>query len=558
MPWADRLRRLLAPAHSPRNRTRLAVRPLEDRTVPAAIPLGPTGPNPPLPQLGDRVWRDLNANGLQDPGEPGIPFATLRLYKGDTLVGTTSTDGNGTYWFNRWNVTNGTPDPADDGLQPNTAYQVRIAGDQPALVGLRPTAADQGTDDLRDSDAVTTATGAVINLTTTADEIFPQYDAGYVPAATIGNLVWLDANNNGRKDPTEAGIPGVTVRLLDSNGAQVATTTTGADGSYLFTGLVPGTYVVEIAAGNFTPSGALVGTISSTGRPGQTGGPVEGLGTPDPDTVHADGTDVGTMENGVVRCKPVTVGATALTNRAVDFGFFQSSSLAGRVFLDKNSNGRIDPEDATGLAGVKVRAAGPAGVFVATTDDTGAYRFDGLPAGAYTVTKVSPPAGYKSTTPNLVRATLTSGATATVDFGEATTVDLRVTESATATVFGVGGTVILTYRVKNLGTQDATGVVLWAPVPIGFRYVGSKGAGATYDPATQRATVGTLAAGAEVTVRVWVQATQQIAAWARATVQGAEPEDNVANNSTGLVLTALSAGAVPLGPQGNTSPVWLS
>uniref|UniRef100_UPI00397E363C SdrD B-like domain-containing protein n=1 Tax=Salmonella sp. SAL4435 TaxID=3159890 RepID=UPI00397E363C len=76
---------------------------------------------------------------------------------------------------------------------------------------------------------------------------YTHYDLGYTAAATIGNLVWSDTNNNGVKDRTEVGLAGVTVRLLDAAGkVEVATTTTGGDGAYLFTGLLPGTYVVEI------------------------------------------------------------------------------------------------------------------------------------------------------------------------------------------------------------------------------------------------------------------------------------------------------------------------
>ena len=33
-----------------------------------------------LGALGDYVWHDLNANGVQDEGEPGINGVTVRLY----------------------------------------------------------------------------------------------------------------------------------------------------------------------------------------------------------------------------------------------------------------------------------------------------------------------------------------------------------------------------------------------------------------------------------------------------------------------------------------------
>jgi uncharacterized repeat protein (TIGR01451 family) len=523
-------------------------------------------PKAPFPQIGDKVWRDTNGNGVQDPGEPGLAFVTLQLYRGSALVGTTTTNGAGEYAFNRWNVTNGTADPADDGLKANTAYQIRVAADQPALVGLRPTLANQGTGnagELTDSDATATATGAVLDLTVGTDELYPNYDIGYTTAATIGNLVWHDANNNGVKDPTETGIPGVTVRLLNATGTtQVATTTTGADGSYLFTGLVPGTYVVEIASSNFAAGGALAGLASSTGKPGAVGGPVEGLGIPGPD-VKTDGTDTGILVNGTVRAQPVTVGASGLMeNRAVDFGFFHSATLTGKVFIDKNGNGRIDPEDTTGLANVKVRVAGPAGVFTGVTDAAGSYAIGAVPAGTYTVTEVAQPAGYRSSTPNLATTSVAGGGTATVNFGEARMVDLWVGERVNSVTVGQGGILTLTYRVKNLGTLDATGVVVTAPLPAGFHYVGSDTTGsvpAKYDPTSQRVNVGTLAAGAEAVVTLRVRVTQPGAVRLRATAQALETEDDVRNNTVSLVVTTVPAvmpAPMPLRTTGATS-AWI-
>ena len=50
--------------------------------------------------LGNFVWDDLNLNGIQDNGEPGVAGVTVNLYSGTgTIVGTVLTDSNGYYLF---------------------------------------------------------------------------------------------------------------------------------------------------------------------------------------------------------------------------------------------------------------------------------------------------------------------------------------------------------------------------------------------------------------------------------------------------------------------------
>ena len=109
-------------------------------------------------------------------------------------------------------------------------------------------------------------------------------------------------------DPGEAGVPGLLVQLLNGAGqpvlnpnGQPITTTTDANGNYLFTGLNPGVYEVLI-----TPP---PGYISSTGATGWPHGPYEpGL----PGTNYTNNADHGTeWSNGNVLAGPVTLGAPA-------------------------------------------------------------------------------------------------------------------------------------------------------------------------------------------------------------------------------------------------------
>ncbi|MGW2400795.1 SpaA isopeptide-forming pilin-related protein [Kitasatospora sp. NPDC001664] len=101
-------------------------------------------------QIGNRVWYDVDKDGIQDPGENPVVGATVRLYDSTgAIVGTMRTTARGEYYFDNSNVA-GT-------LRPNTRYTVKV--DLPAdyasggpLFQWVPTRADAGTNDFIDSD----------------------------------------------------------------------------------------------------------------------------------------------------------------------------------------------------------------------------------------------------------------------------------------------------------------------------------------------------------------------------------------------------------------------
>jgi hypothetical protein len=57
----------------------------------------PPGPFVGMGYLGDRVWLDLDRDGLQDFGEPGIPNVEVQLWSGTQLLASDFTDANGLY-----------------------------------------------------------------------------------------------------------------------------------------------------------------------------------------------------------------------------------------------------------------------------------------------------------------------------------------------------------------------------------------------------------------------------------------------------------------------------
>ena len=50
-------------------------------------------------EIGDRVWFDRNADGVQNPIETGIANVTVTLDGDFGFLATTTTDGNGNYLF---------------------------------------------------------------------------------------------------------------------------------------------------------------------------------------------------------------------------------------------------------------------------------------------------------------------------------------------------------------------------------------------------------------------------------------------------------------------------
>ncbi len=223
---------------------------------------------------------------------------------------------------------------------------------------------------------------------------------------SLGDRVWEDANNNGAVDVSETGVPNVTVRLYrDSNndgtpdGVAISTTTTGVTGTYLFTGLISDTYIVEIVP--------PVNYTSSTGTNGNAGGPNEGAGVPDPDN-DVNNDDNGVVTGSTIRSKPVTLNAAtepitdgdadSNTNRTIDFGIFQPLSVGHQVWKDANNNGVMDSGE-QGLPGITVTLFLSNGVAVSTTvtDAGGVYTFTNLIPGDYYL-EIVPAAGYASST----------------------------------------------------------------------------------------------------------------------------------------------------------------
>jgi len=191
----------------------------------------------PSAGLGDFVWNDINHNGIQDDGEPGIQGVTVILYTNGVASATTVTNSSGFYSFT--------------GLTPGSSTSYVVGFTAPS--GYTASVPYSGTDRTKDSNA-DLITGRTESVTLAPGEFNSTLDAGfYIPSAGLGDFVWNDTNKNGIQDEGEPGIAGVTV-ILYTNGVASATTVTNASGFYSFTGLTPGSST-SYAVGFTAPSG---------------------------------------------------------------------------------------------------------------------------------------------------------------------------------------------------------------------------------------------------------------------------------------------------------------
>jgi uncharacterized repeat protein (TIGR01451 family) len=187
------------------------------------------------------------------------------------------------------------------------------------------------------------------------------------PACVSGN-VYVDSNNDGVKQSTEKGIARVKVTLTgtdDLGNSIQLTTITDCNGAYDFGNLRPGTYTLS----ETQPSCYLDGK----------------------DTIGSQG---GTAGNDVLSNIVLSSGVKGTGN---NFGELKSASLSGFVYLDKNGDGNIDCSDraitnvTVTLTGVDDR--GNSISLTTVTDDGGAYVFNNLRPGTYTISETQP-AGY--------------------------------------------------------------------------------------------------------------------------------------------------------------------
>ncbi|MFN0109510.1 MAG: SdrD B-like domain-containing protein [Blastocatellia bacterium] len=373
--------------------------------------------------LGNLVWKDLDADGVRDtvsPNEPGVDGVKVVLWRDngdntfssttDTMVAMQNTSGGGTYNFT--------------GLLPGNYFvQVDSTNFGGGVLSTCLSSPNHDTGDATDNndngvDNPTPTTGGVVSvLIPLIGQSEPTNDGdgnngnltvdfGFYPPMSLGNLVWKDLDGDGIRDtvsPNEPGVDGVKVVLWRDNGDNTFSSTTdtmlamqntSGGGAYNFTGLLPGTYFVQIDATNFG-AGVLSACLSSPGADsGDTDNNDNGVDNPTPAT------------SGIVSTPVVLIGQSEPTddgdgnngNQTVDFGFYPPMNLGNLVWKDLDGDGVRDTAtpNEPGVDGVKVvlwrdngdntfNSGTDTMVTMQNTAGGGLYNFTGLLPGNYFV-----------------------------------------------------------------------------------------------------------------------------------------------------------------------------
>ncbi|MCB0215418.1 MAG: DNRLRE domain-containing protein, partial [Chloroflexi bacterium] len=294
--------------------------------------------------IGDRVWADLDGQGDQDPGEPGlggVEVCATPVGGGATLCATT--DASGEYRI--------------FGIDDTKDYTVSwTPGTEP-------------TDYVASTPMMLTVTSLQLQA---AGGNYTAADFGLRPpgGGSIGDTVWIDADEDGMVDMGELPLAGVTVRLYDSSGINLlATTTTDGSGAYTFDGLYAGDYVVRVDETSpvTTPYG-VVTTLAAA---------MELVS--------------GSASNPVA----VNLPTDSSVIDTVDFGYNWAGSIGDTTYYDDNGNGVQDGLEAVATAVVVTLFydingngefdLGDPLIGILETDGSGTYTFDNLPPGTYFV-----------------------------------------------------------------------------------------------------------------------------------------------------------------------------
>ncbi len=293
--------------------------------------------------IGDTVWEDINNNGVQDAGEPGISDIQLELYdQTKALVSSTVSTVNGTYLFN--NVTAG-------------SYYIQLV----AHPDYKPTIPFHFNRDRNSDIDIVFQRTRIFTIDDSTD--ISDIDIGLVrkvPLDTlksIGDYVWHDLNYDGLQQANEPGVPNVRLELINRSRELISSTVTDENGAYQFDDIPPGYYAVQAK---------LSETWNVTKR----------VFT---DNERNSDFDIVFRRTGFI----IIDGEQDRFD--LDLGLYEYGQIKGSIWIDNNNC--VLEQDEEPLSGRVVELMNANNRFIArtTTDDQGRYTFNRLYPDSYII-----------------------------------------------------------------------------------------------------------------------------------------------------------------------------
>ena len=456
--------------------------------------------------LGGINFNDIDGNGIQDAGEPGLAGVTIRLdptADGEPTLEVLTAD-DGTYLFD--DLPQGTYTLSE--VIP-AGQVITVPTDNEYVVTL--------TNDNRD----------VSNL---------DFGNQAIATTTVSGIKFNDINGNGIREIGENGVPNITI-VLDrlNDDLPVVTTTTDANGNFQFENVTAGMYAVsevlpdqtiqttpvDVFTIDVNPptsvDGLEFGNFSLSTLGGVKFEDIDGDGVQDDDepvlpgvTINLDLDDDGTVDQTVVtgadgryqfegvgpgthritEVVPVGFEPTApdvngivvdslsgatiddlnFGNRRIDDGL---ASVSGFVFVDTDFDSVFEPQE-FGLPGVTVQLIDSVGAITETvTSARGSYRFDGLDPGSYRIVEIQPD-GYADASISLGNV-LPSGQTTGAADGLNAFNEIVLAPNTTAIDYNFGEVLTAVTKRFFLASTDARGELASNVSPTEFRIRGTTG-----------------------------------------------------------------------------------
>ncbi|KAM9953660.1 hypothetical protein ACTFIR_008747 [Dictyostelium discoideum] len=287
--------------------------------------------------IGQYVWIDKNNNGKEESDEPLLPDVQVIITSSNgTKIADLVTDENGKYALK-------------DQVPGSYCVQMVIPDHYKQVA--------QSEDSPFDSD--------VKYCFDLDDESITNANLGLVPLYPIGDTVWLDPFNTGKRTDDSPGVEGIELQLVDKDGKVIQSTTSGPDGKYQFEYVEPGDYCIEATIPNDQYK---------------------------PVNTSSDSPFSPTPDNSIVKSCFTVSGP--LDNQNLGLSLFYE--IGTMVWIDSNNNGKFEQPSDVLKSDVSITLTNSDNGETSTiqTDVDGNYNFNHLLAGDYCI-KVTQPDQYQ-------------------------------------------------------------------------------------------------------------------------------------------------------------------